>query len=51
MTILLRCIPRGVWEEAPSRRTLMHAGEALPRVSTGTSMPDVIHEMSKKAWG
>src|SRR6266404_2259627 len=30
---------------------LMHAGEALPRVSTGTSMPDVIHEMSKKGLG
>src|ERR1700681_3926413 len=30
---------------------LMHAGEALPRVSTGTFMPDVIHEMSKKGLG
>jgi len=28
----------------------MHAGEALPHVSTGTPMPDVFHEMSKKAW-
>src|SRR5712672_1343928 len=30
---------------------LMHAGEALPRVSEGTSMPDVFHEMSKKGLG
>jgi arabinose-5-phosphate isomerase len=30
---------------------LMHAGEALPRVSTGTPMPDVFHEMSKKGLG
>ncbi len=30
---------------------LMHAGEALPRVNEGTSMPDVFHEMSKKGLG
>jgi arabinose-5-phosphate isomerase len=30
---------------------LMHAGEALPRVSEGTAMPDVFHEMSKKGLG
>ncbi len=30
---------------------LMHAGEALPRVSEATSMPDVFHEMSKKGLG
>ena len=30
---------------------LMHAGEALPRVSEATAMPDVFHEMSKKGLG
>ena len=30
---------------------LMHAGEALPRVSAATPMPDVFHEMSKKGLG
>src|SRR5258708_15332824 len=30
---------------------LMHAGEALPRVSKDTPMPDVFHEMSKKGLG
>ena len=30
---------------------LMHAGDALPRVSEGTSMPDTFHEMSKKGLG
>ena len=30
---------------------LMHAGEALPRVSTDTPMPDVFHEMSAKKLG
>ncbi len=30
---------------------LMHGGENLPRVSTGTPMPDVFHEMSKKGLG
>jgi arabinose-5-phosphate isomerase len=30
---------------------LMHAGEALPRVSPETMMPDVFHEMSKKGLG
>ena len=30
---------------------LMHAGEALPRVSMTAAMPDVIHEMSKKRLG
>ena len=30
---------------------LMHAGEALPRVSEGTSMPETFHEMSKKGLG
>ena len=30
---------------------LMHAGDALPRVSPDTMMPDVFHEMSKKGLG
>lgn len=30
---------------------LMHAGDALPRVSADTMMPDVFHEMSKKGLG
>ena len=30
---------------------LMHAGDALPRVSPETLMPDVFHEMSKKGLG
>lgn len=30
---------------------LMHAGEALPRVSPETMMPDVFHEMSRKGLG
>ncbi len=30
---------------------LMHAGEALPRVSKDTPMPDVFHEMSAKKLG
>jgi arabinose-5-phosphate isomerase len=30
---------------------LMHVGEALPRVSPETMMPDVFHEMSKKGLG
>jgi arabinose-5-phosphate isomerase len=30
---------------------LMHAGDALPRVSKDTPMPDVFHEMSKKGLG
>jgi len=30
---------------------LMHAGDALPRVSLETMMPDVFHEMSKKGLG
>jgi arabinose-5-phosphate isomerase len=30
---------------------LMHAGDALPRVSDGTSMPETFHEMSKKGLG
>jgi len=30
---------------------LMHAGEALPRVSPDTPMPDAFHEMSKKGLG
>jgi arabinose-5-phosphate isomerase len=30
---------------------LMHAGEALPRVSTATPMTDVFHEMSNKGLG
>lgn len=32
-------------------RDLMHAGEALPRVSANTPMPQVIHEMSHKKLG
>lgn len=32
-------------------RDLMHAGEALPRVSADTPMPQVIHEMSHKKLG
>ncbi len=31
--------------------SLMHSGEALPRVATGTKMPDVIYEMSRKKLG
>jgi arabinose-5-phosphate isomerase len=31
--------------------SLMHSGEALPRVSPGTRMPDVIYEMSRKKLG
>jgi len=31
--------------------SLMHTGEALPRVSPGTKMPDVIYEMSRKKLG
>src|SRR6202023_873839 len=30
---------------------LMHAGEALPRVTEKTAMPDVFHEMSNKGLG
>ena len=30
---------------------LMHAGDALPRVVEGTSMPETFHEMSKKGLG
>ena len=30
---------------------LMHAGEAVPRVAAGTTMKDVIYEMSRKALG
>jgi arabinose-5-phosphate isomerase len=32
-------------------RDLMHAGDALPRVSPSTPMPQVIHEMSHKKLG
>ena len=32
-------------------RQLMHAGEAIPRVSTSTPMKDVIYEMSRKKLG
>jgi arabinose-5-phosphate isomerase len=31
--------------------SLMHRGEALPRVAPGTKMPDVIYEMSRKKLG
>jgi arabinose-5-phosphate isomerase len=31
--------------------SLMHTGEALPRVTPGTKMPDVIYEMSRKKLG
>jgi arabinose-5-phosphate isomerase len=31
--------------------SLMHTGEALPRVSPSTKMPDVIYEMSRKKLG
>jgi arabinose-5-phosphate isomerase len=31
--------------------TLMHSGEALPRVTPATKMPDVIYEMSRKKLG
>jgi arabinose-5-phosphate isomerase len=31
--------------------TLMHSGEALPRVTPKTKMPDVIYEMSRKKLG
>src|SRR5271168_87047 len=32
-------------------REVMHAGEAVPRVSAGTPMPAVIYEMSRKGLG
>jgi arabinose-5-phosphate isomerase len=32
-------------------RELMHAGDAIPRVSAGTHMPAVIYEMSRKGLG
>ncbi|HVZ16450.1 MAG TPA: KpsF/GutQ family sugar-phosphate isomerase [Terriglobales bacterium] len=31
--------------------TLMHSGEAIPRVAANTRMPDVIYEMSRKQLG
>jgi arabinose-5-phosphate isomerase len=31
--------------------SLMHSGDALPRVTTSTKMPDVIYEMSRKKLG
>jgi arabinose-5-phosphate isomerase len=31
--------------------SLMHSGEAVPRVSAQTKMPDVIYEMSRKKLG
>src|SRR5881394_1229146 len=31
--------------------SLMHSGEAVPRVAPGTKMPDVIYEMSRKGLG
>jgi len=31
--------------------SLMHAGDAVPRVMAGTKMPDVIYEMSRKKLG
>ncbi len=31
--------------------SLMHSGDALPRVGPGTRMPDVIYEMSRKKLG
>ncbi len=31
--------------------TLMHTGDALPRVAPGTRMPDVVYEMSRKKLG
>ena len=31
--------------------TLMHSGDAVPKVSTQTKMPDVIYEMSRKKLG
>ena len=30
---------------------LMHSGDALPRVTPATKMPDIIYEMSKKGIG
>lgn len=30
---------------------LMHSGDALPRVTPATKMPDIIYEMSKKGLG
>lgn len=32
-------------------RDLMHSGDDVPMVTTGTSMHDVIHEMSRKGFG
>jgi len=31
--------------------SLMHSGDAIPRVAAGTKMPDVIYEMSRKKLG
>src|SRR2546430_13966402 len=31
--------------------SLMHVGDAVPRVTSGTKMPDVIYEMSRKKLG
>jgi arabinose-5-phosphate isomerase len=31
--------------------SLMHSGDAVPRVTAGTKMPDVIYEMSRKKLG
>lgn len=31
--------------------TLMHSGDAIPRVTAGTGIPDVIYEMSRKKLG
>lgn len=31
--------------------SLMHSGESVPRVTSGTKMPDVIYEMSRKKLG
>lgn len=45
--------PGGVIGGVASRRVgeLMHAGDALPRVSEGTSMRDVMHEIMDKRLG
>ena len=41
----------GLGKKLTKVRVLMHSGDALPRVSAATKMPDVIYEMSRKKLG
>ena len=46
------CIPAGKLGKRLARvESLMHTGEAVPRVTPQTRMPDVIYEMSRKKLG